>query len=126
MRIRRAFASVLCIVIVALASAHAESVQVLVQSSPLAGYQYGAGKEVWSELKVGDRLTLVREADNPYDANAVRIEWQGNKLGYLPRRENRSVAAEMDRGTTVEARIERLVAHRNPWRRIRVEVWVRL
>jgi hypothetical protein len=106
------------------ASAQAESVKVLVQSSPLAGFQFYAGRELWDEMKVGDALALVREPDNRHDAHAVRIEWRGRKLGYLPRKENRAVAAEMDRGGRVAARIARLDRHRDPWQRIRVEVFV--
>ncbi|MRR49570.1 MAG: HIRAN protein [Rhodocyclaceae bacterium] len=106
--------------------ARAESVRVLVQDSPLAGFQYHAGAEFWNELHVGDVLTLVREPENAYDPNAVRVEWKGRKLGYLPRRENAAVAAEMDRGTRVEGRIGSLVVDRNPWRRVRIEVFVAL
>lgn len=104
--------------------AHAESIKVLVQSSPLAGFQHYAGKELWDDMKVGDALTLAREPDNPHDANAVSVSWRGRKLGYLPRAENRAVAAEMDRGGRVEARIARLLKHRSPWQRVQVEVYV--
>lgn len=102
----------------------AESIKILVQSSPLAGFQYYAGEAQWTEMRPGDALVLVREPDNPHDANAVRVEWRGLKLGYLPRAENRAVAAEMDRGTAVAARIARLTNHRNPWRRLLIEVFV--
>jgi hypothetical protein len=105
-------------------SVQAQTVKMLVQSSPLAGFQYHAAVAVWSELKVGDPLTLVREPDNPHDANAVRVEWRGQMLGYLPRAENRAVAAEMDRGTAVVARIAQLREHRNPWLRVLIEVFV--
>jgi hypothetical protein len=115
---------------VALASGelHAQTAEVrmLVQSSPLAGFQYYRGKDLWDELKVGDALALVRETDNPHDANAVRVEWRGHQLGYVPRRENRTVAQHMDRGGAVEARISKLVQHRNPWQRIEFEIFVRL
>ena len=104
--------------------AQAESIKVLVQSSPLAGFQFYAGRELWDEMKTGDPLVLVREADNPHDANAVRVEWRGRRLGYLPRAENRAVAAEIDRGGKVEARIARLHRHRDPWRRILLDVFV--
>ncbi|PKO84188.1 MAG: HIRAN protein [Betaproteobacteria bacterium HGW-Betaproteobacteria-11] len=99
-------------------------VRVLVQSSPLAGFQYYAGETLWQAMREGDRLTLVREADNPHDANAVRVEWRGQKLGYLPRAENRAVAAAMDNGEPVGARIEKLRPRRNPWQRVLVEVFV--
>ena len=104
--------------------AHAGAIKVLVQSSPLAGFQYHDGQALWAEMRAGDALALVREPDNPHDANAVRVEWRGRMLGYLPRAENRSVAAEMDRGARVEARIARLTEHRNPWRRLLIEVFV--
>ena len=105
-------------------TAIAAEVRILVQSSPLAGFQYHAGETLWLDMREGDRLTLVREADNPHDGNAVRIEWRGQKLGYLPRAENRAVAAAMDRGEPVDARIAKLRQHRNPWQRVLIEVFV--
>lgn len=121
--LRRSLASLLCAVCLVL-PAQAESIRMLVQSSPLAGFQFYAGRASWDEMHEGDALTLMREPDNPHDANAVRVEWRGRKLGYLPRAENRAVAAEMDRGGRVAARIARLARHRDPWRRILVEVFV--
>lgn len=102
----------------------AQTVRMLVQSSPLAGFQYYAGKVHWEAMQAGDALTLVREPDNPHDARAVRVEWRGEKLGYLPRAENRSVAEELDRGGRVEARIAALREHHNPWKRVLIEVFV--
>lgn len=117
----RALLALLC-----LGSARAESIKVLVQDSPLAGFQYHAGPAVWDDMKEGDALTLVREPDNRHDAQAIRVEWRGRQLGYLPRAENAPVAAAMDRGTRVVGRIARLTSHPNPWKRIRVEVFVLL
>lgn len=105
-------------------AAHAQTVKILVQSSPLAGAQYYEADALWDGMRVGDALALVREPDNPHDARAVRVEWRGRKLGYLPRAENRAVADEMDRGGLVSARIARLLPHRNPWRRVLIEVFV--
>ena len=105
-------------------AASAQTIRILVQSSPLAGFQYHAGASVWEELKVGDRLALSREPDNPHDRHAVRVDWRGQQLGYLPRAENHAVAAEMDRGGRVEARIAQLRSHPNPWQRVLVEVFV--
>lgn len=105
-------------------AAHAQTIKLLVQSSPLAGAQYYEADALWDGMRVGDALALVREPDNPHDARAVRVEWRGRKLGYLPRAENRAVADEMDRGGLVSARIARLLPHRNPWRRVLIEVFV--
>ncbi len=107
-----------------LGTARAGDVRILVQSSPLAGFKYHAGESLWHEMREGDRLILVREADNEHDGNAIRVEWRGQKLGYLPRAENRAVAAAMDNGDKVDARIAKLRQHRNPWQRMLIEVFV--
>lgn len=109
-----------------LGQAQAESVRLLVQSSPLAGSQYYAVGQFWQQLQVGDALTLVREADNRHDRQAIRVEWRGHKLGYVPRAENRAVAAAMDQGERLVARIARLTEHPNPWRRVEFEVFIEL
>lgn len=102
----------------------AQQVRMLVQSSPLAGFRYHEAKALFSDIRLGDRLELVREPDNPYDANAVRVEWRGKKLGYVPRRQNAALAWAMDRGESVSARVSRLREHRNPQERIQFEVFV--
>ena len=117
------------IIIAALACASPASAQptrILVQSSPIAGFQFHEGKQLWDQLKVGDALTLVREPDNSHDARAVRVEWNGHMLGYVPRAENDAVARQLDRGNKLEARIVRLTKHRDPWKRIEFEVFLRL
>ncbi|OGA38840.1 MAG: HIRAN protein, partial [Betaproteobacteria bacterium RIFCSPLOWO2_12_FULL_62_13] len=76
--------------------------------------------------RVGDRLTLVREPDNPHDANAVRIEWKGRKLGYVPRRDNVHLARQMDLGAAVEGRITGLHKYRNGRTRVSYEISIPL
>jgi hypothetical protein len=100
--------------------------RILIQSSPLAGFQFHEGKQLWDQLKVGDALVLVREPDNSHDARAVRVEWNGHLLGYVPRAENDAVARQLDRGNKLEARIVRLTRNRDPWKRIEFEVFLRL
>jgi len=100
------------------------SLRLLVQESPLAGYRYAAASDVWPLLRVGDALELSREPDNPHDANAVRVQWRGRQLGYVPRRENAALAWGLDRGELLRARITRLEPHPNPARRVRFEVYV--
>jgi len=101
----------------------AGAVRLLVQSSPLAGFRYGEAAALWPLLRAGDALELVREPDNPFDANAVRVEWRGHKLGYVPRRDNAALAWGMDRGMALRARVSRLSEHRNPAKRIEFEVF---
>ena len=105
-------------------SVQGQTVTLLVQSSPLAGFRYGEAAAVWALLQLGDELELVREAENPHDANAVRVDWQGRRLGYVPRRENAALAWGLDRGTPLRARVSRLLEHANPARRIEFEVYI--
>jgi hypothetical protein len=107
-------------------SAETAQARILVQSSPLAGFQFHEGRRLWPELKVGDSLQLVREPDNPYDPRAIRVEWQGHKLGYVPRVENEAVARQLDLGNRLEARITKLTRHRDPWKRIEFEIFLRI
>lgn len=107
-------------------SADAESIRILVQSSPLAGSQYHALARVWPQLRAGDRLTLTREPDNRHDRNAVRVDWNGQPIGYVPRAENRAVARALDAGEPLEARVARLRDDPNPWRRVEFAVYLRL
>jgi hypothetical protein len=108
----------------ALAQERLASVRLLVQSSPLAGFRYYAAAQVWDQLRVGDRLELSREAENPHDGNAVAVAWRGRKLGYVPKRDNAALAWGLDRGERLQARISRLAPHPNPARRIEIEVFV--
>ena len=105
-------------------AAFAESITILVQSSPLAGSQYYGARRLRSEIRVGDRLTLTRETDNRHDRNAVRVDWNGAKLGYVPRAENRAVAQALDAGEALEARVSALRDDPDPWRRIEFEIFL--
>jgi hypothetical protein len=104
--------------------AAAESVKLLVQSSPLAGSQYYAAARVWNDMRIGDRLTLTREPGNRHDRNAVRVDWQGQQIGYVPRAENGAVARALDAGEKLEARVSKRRDDPDPWRRIEFEVYL--
>jgi hypothetical protein len=106
------------------ASAQAQSVRMLVQNSPLAGIGHHEAAQVWQLLRIGDSLELVREPDNPHDPRAIRVDWRGHKLGYVPRRENDAIAWGMDRGDALRAMISRIEARGAALRRIEFEVFV--
>lgn len=95
----------------------------LVQTSPLAGYQYHAGPALWPLMEIGDPLTLVREPWNPYDNKAIRVDWRGVSIGFVPKIENLDLARLMDGGTRLAGRIVHLQASRDPWRRVLFEVY---
>ncbi len=98
--------------------AQAQQVSLHVQRSTLAGYRYYQAPALAASIQPGASLDLVRESDNPYDANAVRVEWHGYKLGYVPRTRNAALAWAMDHGESVNAS----VAQGNRPRRIRARL----
>lgn len=76
----------------------------------VAGVGYAPAFDHLDEIAVGDALALMREPANPHDPNAIRIEWSGRKLGYVPRRSNARLAQMLDRQVAVEARLTQ-IAH---------------
>lgn len=98
--------------------------RVYLQNSRLAGFKYYEGRKLWPQLRVGDALKLVREADNPYDANAIGVEWRGRKLGHVPRSDNASLARFMDHGQRLEARISALPKEKRRGRWIEFDVYM--
>jgi len=100
--------------------------EIVVQVSLTAGLRHHEAKAVWDQLLVGDVLTLIREPENAYDTRAVRVEWKGHKLGYIPRLENEAVARQLDRGNPLQARITKLTYYRNHRRKLEFEVFLPL
>lgn len=55
-------------------------------------------------------LDLVREADNPYDCNAIRVESAGKKLGYINRDLAEELATIIESGNyTVTCNIDQMI-----------------
>ena len=88
------------------------------QRSKLAGFQYHQGEVVWSMLTVGTALNLIR------DARAVRVDWQGHKLGYVPRIDNAAVSHLLDNGQSVRAEIAVLQVSDDPWKRVGITIYL--
>jgi len=124
MRLWLSVLGLLCLHVPPHALAEEPKVRLLVQSSPLAGFRYGEGAEVWPLLCEGDALELIAEPGNAYDPAAVRVAWRGHMLGYVPRRQNAAIAWGLARGTPLRARVSRLAEHPNPARRIEFEVYI--
>ncbi len=50
-------------------------------------------------------LDLTAEPDNPHDYYAVRIEWRGRKLGYVPRSDNRQLNRLLRQGAKLRGEV---------------------
>jgi len=118
-----------CVALVLAGAALAEPTpraRVLVQTTLAAGLRHYEAKAVWDRLQPGDPLELVRESANPHDQNAVRVDWDGHVLGYLPQADNADVARQLDRGQSLKARIVKLAKYRNHRRKLEIEIYVEL
>jgi len=106
--------------------AQAQTVKLLVQSSPLAGFQYHAGAVLWADLRVGDPIALLREPFNSHDPLAIGLLWFEHPIGYIPRLANRALARRLDAGLPTSATISALREHTPPWERVEVlvQAWV--
>ena len=96
--------------------------EILLQTSPVAGFQFYDGEGIWSVLRPGDCLELIPEPGNPFDEHAVKVIWWDNQLGYLPKRENSVVFQMLQRGEPIMAKISHLQDSTNPWERITIEI----
>ncbi len=73
--------------------------------SYVAGTAHLADKSVLDEIKVDDRLSLFRE-ENKFDSNAIIIKTEsGEKLGYVPEKDDVIFARLLDAGKMLAAKI---------------------
>ena len=74
----------------------------------VAGTSHLKDKTVLEEIKVDDRLNLMRE-DNKFDDNAILVLTEnGKKLGYVPEKDNVIFARLMDAGKRLVGKIKKI------------------
>lgn len=64
----------------------------------IAGVQHHTTADYLKNLRENEVLNLVREPNNQYDPNAIRVEHNGTKLGYVPATYSGIVAGLLDSG----------------------------
>ena len=68
----------------------------------VAGLYYAEDiDEIFPKLEKGDKLNLFREPHNKYDKYAILVKYQGQKIGYVPRADNKVLANLMDAGKEI-------------------------
>ena len=90
----------------------------------IAGFQFHDGAEALGRLRPGAALDMEPERDNPHDADAVALSFEGVKLGYVPAGENGliSVMAYYGHADAFEARVLQVDPEAVPWRQVMVGV----
>ncbi|MGE0020855.1 MAG: HIRAN domain-containing protein [Draconibacterium sp.] len=96
---------------------------VYLDSVYIAGFQYYKGTELEKRLKENDILSLRRQAENQHDYFAVEVYCGEQKLGYLPRADNKIIARMMDQGVSMKAIIRKVEPEVHPFRRVKVRVY---
>lgn len=78
---------------------------------------------VMEEIWTGNWVNLIREPENKYDCNAIRVESEnGLKLGYVPKKRSEDLSAVLDLGVQLYGRIASLDYEAN-WARIELEIY---
>ena len=99
-----------------------DALRVFVFDCHVRGFKHYEGRTVLPHMRDLDPLDLVREYDNAYDANAVAIYWEGQKVGFLPMGENVSLAYMMDHGLLLECHVVCTAPDAPPWEQCFVAV----
>lgn len=80
--------------------------EIFLSFTDITGTRYVDNQDVFKRLEKNDPLLLEREADNKYDSNAVKVlTIDGEKLGYIPKRDNCIFSRLMDAGKILHARV---------------------
>jgi hypothetical protein len=72
------------------------------KSYSIVGTNHTGKEAVLAALKGGEEVFLIREPLNPYDPLAVAVWIGGERIGYIPKKQNRTLAQFIDQtGATI-------------------------
>lgn len=63
-------------------------------------------EEIFPNIAKGDNLELFREKSNEHDELAILVKFNGEKIGYVPKRNNEVLANLMDAGKELYGVVE--------------------
>lgn len=97
-----------------------------IESFHIRGFQHWDGATQLENMKPGMKVELIAEPDNPYDPNAMAVYFNKSKLGYMPAESNELLAtlAFYGHSDVVEARILQVNPELDPWKQVRVGIYV--
>ena len=90
----------------------------------VAGFQYYNGIDLVATMAAEQPLDLVREPDNDYDNQAIAMYWEGQKLGFMPRRDNLIPSALLDAKIPCVAKIKAVYKNSAPWATLEFSIFL--
>lgn len=79
------------------------------------GFKLHAGPANLPKMELTDRLDLVLEPETRKDIQEVSIYWEGQKIGFIPEEEHRTIKAILGNGFALYAEITELYRDSAPW-----------
>ncbi|MBQ6454174.1 MAG: DEAD/DEAH box helicase, partial [Coriobacteriales bacterium] len=74
----------------------------------LAGVTFEGRQEVLASVPAGATLQLRREPHNPYDPNAIAVDFQGRQMGFLNARLAARLAPALDAGASYDVQLTQI------------------
>lgn len=90
----------------------------------IAGVTFGNIQSILPKLRSGMSLRFIREPKNPYDRNAIRIECNWQKIGYLSADLARDYASILDHGGKIIGSIANITGGRGKTYGCNIEIIV--
>ena len=98
--------------------------ELIVLECQVAGTSYQDLEAIEPQLNTNDRFLLIRESENEHDNFAVAIYTsRREKLGYLPRSKNETIARLLDAGKMIFG-ILRTKEWVDEWLKLELVVWL--
>jgi len=89
----------------------------------IAGFTFWEGLEVFGNLKVGSKLELRLEPENPFVPKAVALFFEEKKLGYIPQAKNSQIHQLLYFGHNIlEVFVCQIDLDEHPERQVRVVI----
>jgi len=101
--------------------------RIFFKSVHIAGFSYYQGSFLFREMFVGSPVELCLDENNKHDDYAVELRFKGQKVGYVPREENREIAKIIKAGYDIfEAVVQQLSPDEHPERQVRIGIFVKV
>lgn len=101
------------------------SFEVFLFETHIAGTSYINNIEnIEKSIHIGDRLNFFREENNIHDNNAIIIKTiNGDKIGYIPKKDNLIFSRLMDAGKLLFAKIHE-IEKKDKWLKIKIKIYL--